>query len=94
MKKTEESSHITYIEVAEDVEAKEAVKQPVKEAVNEQPVKEAVDTAKQSCSRRPRQFFSKKLFGEQQVKEAVIDSRGHHQDVRDVQDVPRVLPRP
>ena len=40
--KTEESSHITYIEVAEDVEAKEAVKQPVKEAVNEQPVKEAV----------------------------------------------------
>ena len=40
--KTEESIHITYIEVAEDVEAKEAVKQPVKEAVNEQPVKEAV----------------------------------------------------
>ena len=40
--KTEESIHITYIEVAEDVEAKEAVRQPVKEAVNEQPVKEAV----------------------------------------------------
>ena len=37
-----ESSHITHIEVAGDVEAKEAVKQPVKEAVNEQPVKEAV----------------------------------------------------
>ena len=40
--KTEESSHITHIEVAGDVEAKEAVKQPVKEAVRIQPVKEAV----------------------------------------------------
>ena len=42
VEKTEESGHITHIEVAEDVEAKEAVRQPVKEAVNEQPVKEAV----------------------------------------------------
>ena len=66
VEKTEESSHITHIEVAEDVEAKEAVRQPVKEAVNEQPVKEAVKTAKQSCSRR--QGRSKKLLGNSRSK--------------------------
>ena len=42
VEKTEESSHITHIEVAEDVEAKEAGEQPIKEAVRIQPVKEAV----------------------------------------------------
>ena len=41
VEKTEESSHITHI-VEAIIEVKEAVKQPIKEAVRTQQVKEAV----------------------------------------------------
>ena len=91
--KTEESSHITHIvEVKEAVgiqQVKEAVKQPIKEAVRNSRSKKLCQTAKPELLKATTPF-SKKLLGNSQVKEAVLDSRGH----RDVRDDPKSAATP
>ena len=98
--KTEESSHITHIveaiiEVKEAVriqQVKEAVKQPIKEAVRNSRSKKLCQTAEARVAQGDEAVFEeavnqqvkeavrnsqiKEAVRKQQVKEAVLDSRG------------------
>ena len=66
--KTEESIHITHIvEAIEDIEVKEAVKQPVKEAVRNSRSKKLCQTAKPELLKATTPF-SKKLLGNSRSK--------------------------